>query len=83
MAEAFLSEAAARAAGTLTCIGGGSSCLNDMNGCCPGNRCKIYMWQGDARCEWCPSAGGTCGALDQCCPGYTCDSTWPVNGKCV
>ncbi|KNA24463.1 hypothetical protein SOVF_015660 [Spinacia oleracea] len=72
--EAFIPNAA-RAGGSLTCLGEGEHCWTE---CCPGLTCKFLGT--NSFCGWCPSAGDPCGALDHCCDGYSCDGFF--SGTC-
>ncbi|CAO2831492.1 unnamed protein product [Amaranthus hypochondriacus] len=67
-------------AGIVKCTPNGGMCASQD--CCAGNLCKISLFSGAPMgyCTWCPTAGYPCGALDPCCPGYTCDGTF--SGTC-
>lgn len=60
----------------------GVNCYYPDAECCAGSRCKTYVTPEGvySACEWCPGPGLTCGFLDPCCPGYSCDGFF--SGTC-
>lgn len=65
------------------CLQNGEHCLFYANDCCAGSNCYFHPTGRlgfTHECAWCPGVGDPCGALDPCCPGYTCDGY--ISGTC-
>ncbi|CAO2831488.1 unnamed protein product [Amaranthus hypochondriacus] len=64
--------------GIVKCIPNGKVCITQE--CCAGNICKFLPTTTVGSCSWCPPAGYSCGLLDPCCLGLSCDGFF--SGTC-